>query len=159
ATSGPNYFEKEGGLWASQGQKTFQLTNFLATITEDIMKDDGVEHRHEFLIDAALAEHKTQICVPAAQFDDMKCVSGQLGAGAIIYSGPGTKDHARAAIQVLSAEAGITPGQIFSHTGWRKHEGRWIYLHGAGAIGEAGAVAGIAVELPAPLHGFRFEEP
>ncbi len=59
-----------------------------------------------------------------------------LGASAIVYPGFSQKDHARAAIQMLSAN--IDERTIYTHTGWQLNEGAWVYLHGDGAIGPEG---------------------
>ena len=40
---------------------------------------------------------------------------------------------------------------VYTHTGWRKLDGKWAYLHGGGAIGASGAVAGVETSLPAAL--------
>ena len=42
------------------------------------------------------------------------------------------RDHARAAIQILSPER--AGAGVFTHLGWREIEGAWHYLHAAGAI-------------------------
>src|SRR5262249_28446974 len=43
---------------------------------------------------------------------------------------------------------------VYAHLGWREVDGRWVYLHGGGAIGEAGAVEGVEVQLPDALAGY-----
>ena len=43
---------------------------------------------------------------------------------------------------------------VHSHTGWRKLDGGWAYLHGGGALGATGAVTGVETSLPAALAPF-----
>ena len=59
----------------------------------------------------------------------------RLGAAAIVF--PNQRDYARAAIQSLSLTA--TEKRIYTHTGWRKMDGRLDLLHAGGAIGADGA--------------------
>jgi hypothetical protein len=40
---------------------------------------------------------------------------------------------------------------VYTHTGWRKLDGEWAYLHGGGALGATGAVTGVETSLPAAL--------
>jgi hypothetical protein len=69
----------------------------------------------------------------------------------------GTADHLRAAIQLLSGE--VPKRTVFAHLGWREIDGRWLYLHAGGAIGERGPVGGIDVVLPDTLVGFLLPDP
>jgi len=41
--------------------------------------------------------------------------------------------------------------ELMAHTGWRRLDGGWAYLHGGGALGGTGAVAGVEASLPAAL--------
>lgn len=80
-----------------------------------------------------------------------------LGAEAIVYPGFGAKDHARAAVQFLSGT--VPERSVFTHTGWRRVAGEWVYLHAGGAIGADDAVEGVEVALPGPLAQFMLPEP
>jgi hypothetical protein len=80
-----------------------------------------------------------------------------LGARAIVYPGLGLRDHARAAMQVLSGE--VPERHVYSHTGWRQLPDGWAYLHGRGAIGADGSVAGVEVALPDALAGVALPDP
>ncbi len=48
---------------------------------------------------------------------------------------------------------------MFTHTGWRKLEKGWVYLHGGGAIGAEGAIEGICTSLPDALTPFNMPDP
>ena len=74
-----------------------------------------------------------------------------------MLAGQGTRDHARAAIQVLS---GAVPRELrFAHLGWRDHGGEPVYVHAGGAIGAGGVVADVRVALEAPFDRFVLPAP
>src|SRR5262249_18174056 len=86
-------------------------------------------------------------------FAGMGWIVPAWGTRAVVYAGQGTKDHLRAALQLLS---GAVPSRtIFRHLGWREIGGAWFYLHGGGAIGADGLAEGIPLVLPDPLAGCR----
>jgi hypothetical protein len=89
--------------------------------------------------------------VPAEQFPLMRWVPEQLGANAIIEAGYTVQDHVRAAIQTLSALEGVANRQVFAHTGWRRLEDGWRFLHAGGSIGPQGPETNTSVDLPGPL--------
>jgi hypothetical protein len=110
--------------------KISAVANFHARIVRDLVYDDGEQERREFAVEAVVGEIKLAFCVSAAEFQRMDWVLNKLGPRAIIY--PGQHQHARAAIQCLSGEIGEE--RIFSHLGWRKPDGHWVYLHAGGAL-------------------------
>src|SRR3981081_3155183 len=83
----------------------------------------------------------------------MQAFPEHLGAGAVIAAGMGIKDQVREAIQLLSAQQ-MVERTVHTHTGWRKLDGGWVYLHGGGALGATGAIAGVETTLPAALAPF-----
>ncbi len=155
------YVENAGGLarWKGVGDSRALecLTNFTARIVADAVHDDGAEQRRVFTIDARLNGATRRIDVPASSFPALGWAGEALGAEAIIYPGNTIRDHARVAIQTLSGR--VDARQVFTHTGWRELEAGWYYLHGAGAIGPAGLVDGVEVELSPPLDRFALPAP
>src|SRR5918994_4761807 len=155
------YRATPGGLvWdkpTQNGTVPTTLTNFTASITADVAEDDGAELRRYFEIEADLNGCRTVFHVPSSQFAGMGWATEHLGAGAIVYPGFGIKDHARAAVQMLSGE--IPARHVYSHTGWRKVGGYWLYLHAGGAIGQDGQVKDVHVELTGSLEGRTLSEP
>jgi hypothetical protein len=58
------------------------------------------------------------------------------------------------------ANGGPSPGApIHVPLGWARVGERWTYLHAGGGIGEAGPVAGLCVEPPESLSGYRLPAP
>ena len=137
------------------GLTQIQLTNFQATITANIRLDDGVETRYEFEIAAELLGRKLQFMIPASDFAGMDWPIERLGAAAITY--PNQRDYARTAIQSLSMTA--EERCIYTHTGWRKVNGVWIFLHAGGAIAGTGAVADINVRLAGQMSRYELRLP
>ncbi len=111
------------------------LCNFVATVTEDILRDDGQSTYHELRIEGKVREMSLPVAaVPIEEFADLTWVMKHWGVKAIIKSGARTKDRLREAIQILSASA-VRSRTIFTHTGWRDLNGQRIFLSNSGAIG------------------------
>lgn len=152
-TKRQSYFwnDKEGCLyyWKQSGDGRaypVKLANFGAVISEDITLDDGIEKTHFFVIKGKSANRIfPAIEIPAKNFPGLVWVS-DLGADAIIEPISQGKDRFRHATQVLSI--GKTKmRQCFAHTGWRKINGQWAYLHAGGAIGAEGVEVRLSREL------------
>jgi len=115
------------------------LSNFTARIVEDVVEDDGAASAHFFCMEARRGKRTVRFRVAAGGFGMMNWPAEHLGAGAFLFPGQGTKDHARAAIQMLSGDPPMQ--RVYSHTGWREVEdGRWAFLHGSGAVGASDTV-------------------
>ena len=155
------YRATESGLWwhkpTQNGEVDVPLTNFSTRIIGDVAEDDGAEVRRRFDIAATLRGRSHHCSVPASQFANMGWPFEQLCAGAIVYPGFGLKDHARAAVQLLS---GATPERrVLTHTGGRKVDAGWVFLHAGGTIGPIGTVSEIVVALPSDLARFALPTP
>jgi hypothetical protein len=144
-----------GLVWFKEtkdGAISVQLTNFRARITGEVAHDDGADTRLSLEIEAAQSSRTFRFNVPASQFASMNWAMEKLGAGAVIFPGSGTRDHARAAIQLLSG--GVPRRTVYGHVGWRKIANKSVYLHGGGAIGANGNLERVEVALPAALGAF-----
>jgi hypothetical protein len=133
------------------------LTNFTARIVTDVVEDDGAEARRRFEIEARLNGTHKSFFVAAESFPGMGWATEHLGARAIVYPGLGLRDHARAAVQLLSEE--VTERTVYSHSGWRELPAGWAYLHAGGAVGTCGAVPGVEVALPDSLGRLELPTP
>ena len=91
------------------------LTTFTALIAEQVVEDDGAETRRLLEIEATLRNRTYRITVAAGQFTTMTWPMEHLGAGAALWPGFGTKDHARAAIQFLSGDP--PERRVYAHLG------------------------------------------
>lgn len=156
------YEETEHGLiWnqpVKEGTIPVQLCNFTARITVDSQRDDGLEKTRFFTIAAHVERAQHVFDIPASQFVSMGWPAEHLGSNAIIYPGFSKKDHARAAIQILSLK-NVQRRTVYTHLGWRKIDDEWLYLHNGGAIGADGLNANIPVEVDADLARYTLPEP
>ena len=132
-----------------------QLTNYQAVITANIRLDDGIETRCEFEIAAELMGRKLQFTIPASEFASMDWPIERMGAAAITF--PNQRDYARTAIQSLSILA--QERIIYMHTGWRRLDGGWTYLHAGGAIGGSGAATTVNVRLLGQMGRYELRLP
>lgn len=129
------------------GPVTVPLANFSARIVAEEVRDNGVEVTTIFVIEGFLQDGRPlgRAEVSASSYPGMAWVTAAWGTRPVVYAGQGTKDHVRAAIQLLSGEV---PRRVtYGHTGWRKLDGCWYYLHAGGAIGPDGAAPTVAVSL------------
>jgi hypothetical protein len=150
----------QGLVWIKElqgGSVDVPLTNFVARIVADIALDDGVEVRRYFEIEAESGERTVVFSVAQDRFASMNWPTEHLGANAIVYAGLSIKDHARAAVQVLSTD--IAQRREYAHLGWRNFGDKWGYLHAGGAIGPEGTLGGVEVALPDVLRRFDLPPP
>jgi len=156
-----SYHETSSGLvWlkpTANGVVSIPLTNFTARIISDVAEDDGAEARRFFEVEARLNGRRAVFAVPAAQFPAMNWAMEHLGAGAVIQPGFGLRDHARAAVQILSGE--VPTRKVYSHTGWRNIDNVWVYLHAGGGISSDARVNDVEVRLPVALGRFELPDP
>jgi hypothetical protein len=150
----------QGLVWekpTKDGPTNVLLTNFTATITAEIIEDDGAELQLRFALAAQLKGQTHCFEIPAAQFAGMSWVPAHLGAMAIVMPGMTLKDHARAAIQLLSPQ--VDRRRVYTHLGWRKQGEDWWYLHAGGAIGAQGAVPEVLVRPGEALALYHLPTP
>lgn len=155
----PQFHSRSDGMFrvTTHGERLsqVQLTNFRATIITNIQLDDGVEAKREFEIDSELMGRRFRFTASASEFARMDWPIERMGSAAIIF--PNQRDYARAAIQSFSFTA--EERCIYTHTGWRKVDGQWLFLHARGAVGGAGAVSGVDVRLLGPMSRYELRHP
>ena len=120
---------KDGDVW-------MPLTNFTARIVTDITLDDDVEMTKTFEVEAKLFGRVTRFTIPSHQFASLNWATEKLGARAIVQPGQMIARRAAVAIQMLSGE--IPDNKVFAHTGWRRIDDDWVFLHAGGALGAGG---------------------
>jgi DNA polymerase I-like protein with 3'-5' exonuclease and polymerase domains len=110
------------------------LANFAAQIDRDELLDDGAEKTRSFTISGTLEDGRV---LPPVRLDPSKLSSDMWprifwGARASVAAIPRAPSHLLAAIQAVSDP---TQTCMFTHTGWREHDGEMIFLHADGAVG------------------------
>jgi hypothetical protein len=159
----PPYHEQSGcihrNVQTKEGPVRAALCNFSARIVEDVVHDDGAEQTRHLAMQGSLADGSAlpRAEVPASDFARMDWIIPAWGTRAVVYAGQGTRDHLRAALQLLSGD--VPRRTVFRHLGWRKIGETWVYLHSGGAVGPDGLRDDIPVSLPEPLAGFRLPTP
>lgn len=126
------------------------LANFLAKPVNQIRYDNGEKQEMMFEIEGLLSIGKTlpRIRVSSKQFNGMSWVTEEWGLRAAVAPGQNKKDQIRYIIQLLGND--IPDEIIYTHTGWRKTQGQWVYLHAGGAIG----AENVSVELEDKLQRY-----
>lgn len=146
--------------WQRERREVVPLANFVATITEEVTRDNGSDDSPTvFTIAGTLADGTIlpTIHVPAPKFGRMEWVLEQWGARARITAGVGTRDKLRDAIQALSPD--FERQHEYGHTGWRQINDEWVFLSADKVIGAQGAVDNVSVQLEGKLANIRLPAP
>lgn len=135
------------------------VANFVARPVREVTRDNGADREIEFEIAGVLAGgHKLPPArVAAKDFASLSWVPAAWGLGANVEPGQGAKDRVRHSIQCLAQDT--ERETIYTHLGWRKIGGEWLYLHAAGAIGANGPVSGVAVDPGQGLQDYVLPDP
>jgi len=158
----PYELTPDGIVWHkvnSKGEHTaVLLTNFRAEIVSDVLEDDGVQTQHMYEIDATVQGRKRRISLTASELSNTNWPMQYLGGkAAILQPGYSNRDRVRVALQLVSSN--MQEQTVFKHTGWRRIDGHFYYLHGDGAIGAQGLDTSIKVKLGPSLKPFRLPDP
>ena len=153
---------KRGTYWTKLSQEgvavQVPIANFSAKITCEITEDDGVEASKAYEIQAKLnGLELASFQIPAADFSAPGWIEQKLPAEAFIYPSGAAERRLRHAIKVKSTP--IPKQAVYLHTGWRKIDGLWVYLHGDGAISANGAISGVSVRLSSDIAAYRLPVP
>jgi hypothetical protein len=158
--SAPAYAERAGRIcWLKKTKDAeiwVPLCNFAAAIVEELLQDDGSgELARVFSLEGRTASGRplALVKVPAPQFRALGWVDNAWGREAVVDPGFGLERRLPAAIKELSPD--VPARRVYVHTGWREIDGRPVFLTAGSAIGAAGPVAGVEVDLGADLAGYR----
>jgi hypothetical protein len=148
----PTYEARDNGIYWNKpikdGHAWVRLSNFTASITEDIILDDGSgQTERRFIVESNLGQAQ----VPAGKYDGLPWVTREWGQRANITPGPYHKEHLANAIKVLGS---AVERRVFTHLGWRTLNDQLVYLHAGGAIGADGPVDAVEVCLDGTLAQF-----
>jgi hypothetical protein len=148
-----------GRIVRDDGAGVVPLATWAGRIVEEIAHDDGAERSVTLAIEGTLQDGTPlpRVEVPADEWAYMRWPVERWGTRAVVLAGASTADHLRCALQLLSID--VTRRTVYCHTGWRKVQDAWVFLHAGGALGAAGPVADVVVSLPEPLSGFLLPAP
>ena len=139
-----------------------QLANFAARVVENVIRDDGETPTRTIEIAGTMnGRVLPAVSLSVEQFNRMDWPTRTWGTAALIHPGQGAKDHLRYAIQRLSHQGAEKAPErtLFTHTGWRRIDGEWIYLSAGAVIGAGGVVPGVEVDLGELAELYRLPTP
>ena len=148
-----SYDVLDGGIVQYGKDSIKRLSTFVALPTKIITRDDGVTLEKHFEIKGwtSSGHPLPTITVKADDFAGMGWVIRSWDFAANVMPGNTVRDQLRfAMVEVgnMSAERQT----VYTHTGWRRIDGKWVYLHPGGAIG----AEGVSVELETALRRYSF---
>lgn len=115
---------------------TVYLAEFIAWISRETITDNGKEITRDFEIKGLTLKDKRPLPalnVQAGKFSGLTWTESGWGSRAVLFPGATVKDNARHCFQIVSGD--VKASTFYGHTGWRKIEGEWVFLHAGGAIG------------------------
>lgn len=134
----PRGFDIEDGCLFSQkkiarGSKNKMLAEFVAWPVKEVILDDGISVKRYFDMKGILPDGRSLSTIRVAdnEFMGMNWVMKSWGIKALVASSG--KAELREAIQILGKN--IKTERQYTHTGWRKIDNQWVFLHAGGAIG------------------------
>ena len=120
------------------------LCDFTVIPRMELIRDDGVTQSLHFVLDGwnASGQKLKRVTVSAGDLDGMNWVTGQWGFAANLAPGSTTKGKVAWAIKKVGQ---MTAKQVteYSHTGWRKIGGKYVYLYHGGAVGMEGVTVNL----------------
>ena len=129
-----------------------QLSNFTATITQEVNYEDGRASQRILIIEGKLGKEKLPpVEVSAEKFPGMNWITPAWGIGPVISPLPNAERDVRVAIQYESKPKKTT---VYTHTGWTKIGGKDTYLTANGGITDKGHNSALKVSLPNELRKF-----
>jgi hypothetical protein len=152
---GTGYFSKLCCLYRSSEDRARRVCYFVPVPTESVYKDDGVESEMKFKIKGydRYGGDLKEITLTSEKFMGMNWAAGNWGYNAAVCAGSASKDYLREAI-MLAGSKHAKSQTVYTHTGWRKIEDKWAYLHGGGAIG----ADNVYVELSGDISSYYFDK-
>ncbi|MBR5089342.1 MAG: DUF927 domain-containing protein [Ruminiclostridium sp.] len=155
----PNIFWNDDKLFKAGKKSVVPVANFLPVPTEEILYDDGKEQQRYFRMigrksnDFTISE-LSEIMIKATDTGNMNWIMDKWGFGANIFPPYQSNKDTLRSVMVTIGEQTAVRKTIFTHTGWRKIDDKWCFLHAGGAIG----AEDVEVRLEGNLDRYRFPE-
>lgn len=135
-----------------QGGGTKPLSDFVALMRTELIRDNGVDRSLSFVLDGWQRDGHPlpRVTISAEELDRMGWVTGKWGTHASVT--PGSTNGAKVAYAVKQVGK-RTARRVteYLHTGWRKIDGKWCYLYHGGAIG----MEGVTVDMGDALKTYQ----
>lgn len=147
------YGVMDGGIVAYGKETVKRLSTFVALPTRIVTRDDGVSLEKYFDLEGWTHDgHRLPtVTVRADDFAGMGWVLRSWDFAANVMPGNTVREQLR---YVMSEVGNRTARRetVYTHTGWRRINGKWAYLHRDGAIG----AEDVRVELEGALRRYTF---
>lgn len=146
----PEYVAKDDGLWwmkpTAEGTQPVRMCNFVARITHEVTRDDGVEKQKVLEIDFCMGGKPQLVEASLDRFGSQNWHMQFFGARAMVSPGipPSRLIHG---IQSISSPSSTT---IYTHTGWRRIGGVDLYLSAGDPIGPLGPLGPLPETIVEP---------
>ena len=132
----PGYCIENGCICQRNDDSVKVLGTFVALPVREVTRDDGLQVIRQLEIAGwnSAGKRMPQAWVDMEKFGGMGWAATNWGLAANIMPGTTVKDKLRMVITAAGAQT-ATQHTIYSHTGWRKINGKWAYLYNGGCIG------------------------
>jgi hypothetical protein len=126
------------------------ICDFVPWPVREILKDNGSNPVRYIELEGILPDSSRlgKVTVSMGDFQEMKWPSLVWGPKAAVR--PYQKEDLRFCIQKMSQNS-IPKSTVYTHLGWRKIDGHWIYLHAGGAVG----ADNVEIDLPVKLSRYK----
>ena len=150
---GTGYEATDHGLYRvfqKDGQTVRQyLGNFYVIADSETVRDNGADVERVFTLRAVCGKHVLPAAnISAQDFQSMNFLSKTWGLSLRPAIGQNILSYYRDSISAQAEQAHNE--YIYTHTGWRKVGGKWLFLHAGGAIGGED----VRVELDGKLNRY-----
>ena len=152
---GTGYSSINGRLCRFKAEDMIMIADFIPIPRGQIYRDDGIVRQTYFKIGAYKdGVYLPDITVSAKEFPSMSWIKSNWGFSANIAPNNSAKSHLEYAISAAGHKC-AERSTVYTHTGWRKIDSEWAFLHGRGAIG----AENVRVELDAGLEQYYLPDP
>jgi|LDZT01.1.fsa_nt_gi hypothetical protein len=130
--------------------KEVPICDFVAWPRREILKDDGMSKERFIELEGTLPDYTglPKVAIPMSEFGEMRWPGIHWGMQAAIR--PYKQMELKYCLQKM-AQGGISESRVYTFLGWKKVDGKWIYLHAGGAVG----AENVEIELPEKLRNYR----
>ena len=134
-----------------------EISNFIPIIVNNFNYDDGLNQDRFFVLVCLLYldnrwQVLPQVKLLAHELNDFSWVLSKWGAAPRII--PAYNNTKKLKVLVQEIAGGVCEDVIFTHIGWKKINGKNIYLHSSGAIGSER----VNVELEQAVRQYSFKK-
>lgn len=162
--AGARYSSTKRGLYKTErhdnnaDERLVRLTNFIVDSIQQVVSDNGAEKQYSLQITARRKHDEPAVTEELSndEFQKMNWPLAMLGPGAAVL--PYKNQEAKFGIELTAKK--LPTRYKYTHTGWRKIDGKTFYLHASGAIGSEGSRYDIKAALPSEkLNAFSLPDP